>query len=128
MLKQMRIPGTKGTPVVPLSLNASFNDTPYNIEYLDGYSICAVVTSTAGPITGTLKLQASNNAFLNNTDNNVNPAAVWVDIPASSMSISGTSNFFWNVSSAFYEAFRISWTNASGTGTMAYYLLCKGQG
>lgn len=128
MLRLLRVPGTKGQDGILVSMNASFNDVPYQLEHMDGYSLCAAVTETVASLAGTLKLQASNNAFLDNTDNNQNPNAVWVDIPSSSVVLTaGSNNQFWNVTDAFYEAFRIVWTRTSGQGNLKYYLIGKGQ-
>jgi hypothetical protein len=130
MNKLLRVPGYKGAPGIQISLNASINDAPYSLEHLDGVSICAVATQASGTLAGTLKLQASNNAFLDNTDNNANSGATWVDIPSSSISVSTatTQTVFWNLTDIFYEAIRIVWTSSTGTGTLTYFLIGKGQG
>lgn len=128
MLRLLRVPGTKGQVPTAISMNASFNDVGYNLEHLEGFSICAAVIETVANLAGTLKLQASNNAFLDNTDNNVNPNAVWVDVPSSSVAlVSGNTSVFWNVSDCFYEAVRIVWTSTSGQGNIKYYVIAKGQ-
>jgi hypothetical protein len=108
------------------SMNASFNGDAYHVEYLEGYSICASWTETSATLAGTLKLQASNNGFTDNVNNNENPNAVWVDITGSAIAVSGSGSQFWNVSDVYYKAFRIVWTRTSGQGTFAAYIHAKG--
>lgn len=128
MLRLLRVPGTKGQAGTPISMNATFMDRAYNIEHLDGYSICAQVIETVASLAGTLKLQASNNAFMDNTDNQENPNAIWVDVPSTSVALTaGSTNVFWDVSSAFYEAFRVSWTRTTGSGNVTLFIIAKGQ-
>ena len=128
MMKLMRIPGQKGQAAVPRSMDASFNGTAMNLEYLDGFSICADVVESSAALAGTLKLQACNNAFQNNADGQENSAAIWVDIPSSSVTLtSGNTTVFWNVSDVFYEAIRLAWTRSSGQGTISSYVVAKGQ-
>jgi hypothetical protein len=85
-------------------------------------------TMTATALAGTIKLQACNNAFLDNVNSNENPAAVWVDVPSSSTAVSGATSILWNVSDVFYEAVRIAWTATTGNSTLVYYMIAKGQG
>lgn len=108
------------------SMNASFNGASYHVEFLEGYSICAAWTETSATLAGTLKLQASNNAFTDNVNNNENSSATWVDITGSSVAVSGSGSQFWNVSDVYYKAFRIVWTRTSGEGTFAAFIHAKG--
>lgn len=105
---------------------ASFNGLAYHMEYLDGYSICAVWTGGDG----TLKLQASNDAFVNNVtgpNNNENPNATWVDITGSSVLVSGAGSQFWNVSDVYYKAFRLVFTVGTPTaGDFTAHIHAKG--
>lgn len=124
-----RVP-LKGKDVTPFQkdMSATFNGTPLLTERMTGFSICANITYGSGTLAGTLKLQASNNAFADNTSMELNPAAVWVDIPSSSITVSVTADTtaFWNVTDVFYEAVRVVWTRTSGTGTFSPYYLAKG--
>ena len=128
MYKIMRIP-EKGKVATPQSMNASFNGNPFKIDFSWGYSICAAIDETSASLVGTLHLQASNNAFQDNVQNEVRSDAVWVDIPNTSAVLDGGDDqVFWNVSDANYEAVRIVWTRTSGQGTMSTYILAKGEG
>lgn len=129
-----RVPD-KGRAVASISLNASFNQamsvsiagTVFYAERMKGYSICAAIHETSAALAGTLKLQASNNAFTDNTDLINNPAAVWVDIPTSPITLtSGDTQVFWNHDAVFYESVRVVWTSTSGQGTFTPYFLGKG--
>lgn len=110
------------------SLAATVNGPAQHIEHMVGYSITAAVTGTAGSAVGTLKIQASNDAF----DDNVGAGtyekstATWVDIPGSSQAVSDDGTFIWNVDAAFYGACRVVYTRTSGTGTMEVYFTAKG--
>lgn len=104
----------------------SFNGDAYHVEFLEGYSICAKWTETSVTLAGTLKLQASNNAFADNVNNNENSNATWVDITGSSVAVSGSGSQFWNVSDVFYKAFRVVWTRTSGEGTFEAFIHAKG--
>jgi hypothetical protein len=107
-------------------MNASFNGAAYHMEHLDGYSICASWTETSATLAGTLKLQASNNAFTDNVNNNEDANSVWVDVTGSAVAVSGSGSQFWNVSDVYYKAFRIVWTRASGQGSFTAYIHAKG--
>lgn len=108
------------------SLDATFNGAAYHMEHLEGFSICAVWLESSATLAGTLKLQASNNGFTDNVNNNENPNATWVDITGSSIAVSGAGSQFWNVSDVFYKAFRIVWTRTSGQGTYQAFITAKG--
>lgn len=120
-----RVP-EKGKTAVAQAMLASFNGTPYLMERLEGFSICAAVVETVATVAGSFKLQASNNAFADDAINRTNAGAVWVDIPSSSVPVSGAGNFFWNVSDVNYEAVRIVWTSTGGDGNVSVYFLAKG--
>lgn len=119
----MRILDRKDTAV---SMNASFNGAAVHLEHMEGYSVVASWTETSATLAGTLKLQASNNAFADNVNNDEDPAAVWADIPGSPVSVSGSGSFAWNVAAAYYKAFRYVWTRTSGQGTITAYITAKG--
>lgn len=128
MRKQLRIP-QKGQPAASESLAATFNGNAISIDFLDGYS---VVVAIVGTVAGTVKLQMSNNAFLDNVGDLTaaqiaNPDAVWEDLPGSEYAVANTANFAWNIADPYYEAFRYVWTRTSGTGTLKAYIMAKGQ-
>ncbi len=107
---------------ITVDLSATGVSVAQAVDNIEGYSICA---SWDGGV-GTLELEASNNAFLDNVNNNENPSATWVTITGSSVAISGAGTQFWNVSDVYYRAFRIKYTSTSGTGTLTAYVFCKG--
>lgn len=111
-----------------LSMTTSFNGTAIGVDHLEGLSVCIAVTETSASLAGTLKLQASNNAFLDtNSNNTVDPNAVWVDISGSSVALTaGSGNYMFNVSEIYYRAVRIVWTSTSGEGTAIAYWHGKG--
>ena len=78
-----------------------------------GYAIQAEWTSTSA-LTGTLKLQASN-------DGNV-----WSDLPSSQAIAGSSGSFIWNNSDIFYQYVRLFYAHTSGTGTLNANLIAKG--
>lgn len=114
------------TEATPFTYAATTNGAAFGLDHMEGYSVTVAATETVASLVGTLKLQASNNAFADNVNNNEASDAVWVDIPGSSQSVSGTGNFMWNVESAYYRAFRVVWTRTSGTGTFDIQIYAKG--
>lgn len=109
------------------SLVASYNSAAIHLERLHGYCIIMNVTGTPS---GTVKLQASNNAFngnVNNDEDLVN--AVWVDIPGSSKGLTGAATqILYNAADAFYNSLRIVYTATSGAGSVDTYIFCKAVG
>ena len=105
-----------------LSMGASFDGAAMGIEFVNGYSIC---TSWDGGV-GTLKVQACNNPFTDNVNMTPDPDAIWVDIPGSSVAVSGAGTQFFNVADANYSAYRLVWTRSSGSGTIEVKHLIKG--
>lgn len=101
------------------AITATFNSNPIDIEEYSGISITSVVSSSAA-ISGSLKLQASND-FVNS-----NSIVNWVDVPSSSNAVSGNSAFLWNISQAYYRWLRIVYTHTSGSAVLdANYNLKK---
>lgn len=108
---------------------ASSNTQPIRLPEHIGYSILAKwgASTSRG---GTLKLQATNNAYYKLYDTPPNPAfadmqeevrntavqsdVVWEDIPGSEKTIDATADqHLWNVSDVFYSAVRIIWTQSA---------------
>lgn len=80
-------------------------------------------------LTGTLKLQASNNCFADNVNGELRSDAVWVDIPSASATLDGGDDtVFFNITDANYEAVRLVWTRTAGQGSISTYILAKGDG
>ncbi len=73
--------------------------------------------TSSATLSGTFRIQVSNNALLDNTNQNPDPNAQWDDISGSTVSAAGTGQQMWNVSNAFYKAARIVWTSTTGQGT-----------
>lgn len=120
----MRVSGRNNLAV---SMNASFNGAAFGLDHLEGFSVQLKWTNATGPITGTFKLQASNNAILDNpTASGENPAAIWEDIDGSSENVSGSGSAFINVADCYYRSFRVVWTHSSGTGSVDIYIWAKG--
>ena len=108
------------------SLAANFNGAAIHLERLHGYCI---IMNVGGSPTGTIKLQASNNAFLNNTSSQEDVAAVWVDIPGSNKALAGAATqILFNAADAFYNSLRVVYTFTSGTGSVDTYIYCKAVG
>lgn len=107
------------------SLGTDYNGAAFGLDNLEGFSVCASWTNGGG-LTGAFKLQASNNAFLDNVNNNENPDAVWVDITGSEVAVAGAGTQFWNVADVYYRAFRINWNQTAGTGSATAYIHAKG--
>lgn len=126
MYKIMRVP-EKGLVATSQSLAASFNGSPYKVDFSHGFSLCAQITD-GGSINGSFKLQASNNAFDANVNNDTRSDAIWVDIPSTATAVTGTTAIFWNVGDCYYEAVRVVYTRTGGTGTALIYFLAKGDG
>jgi hypothetical protein len=117
----------KGRIGTPVSMTASFNSHAYLLDRMKGYSICGQCTETVASLAGVFKLQASNNAFADNVNMDVNPNAVWVDIPSSSITLTaGSTQVFWNVTDVHYEAVRVVWTSTTGQGIFTPYFMAKG--
>ncbi len=107
-----------------VSMGASSNGAAIHVESMTGFSIMAKWT---GSPVGDFTLEASNNAFTDNVNNNENPDALWVTITGSDVAAGGTSgNQIWNVSDVYYKAVRVVYTRTSGTGTYTAAIWAKG--
>lgn len=122
---------TNNTPANPngqgpgYDMSANWNSLAVNVDNLIGYSVGASWSGSTP--TGSLKLQVSNNAFIyENTNNNLDPNAVWTDVPGSTFAVAGNGSYFWNVADVYYRAFRVVYTFTSGTGNATLYIFAKG--
>ena len=109
-----------------LSMGASFNGAAIHLESLQGFSISAFWTDAGASLEGTLTIQGSNNAFMDNTGNQENPSAVWDDLPGFLAIVDGSGSFFWNIADVYFKAARIKWERAAGSGTLTAYIYAKG--
>ncbi len=116
------IPVSATTFQVALSLADALAGTEIDIT---GYGTGTQTIAVQDALTGTLKLQASNNAFADNTNNELDADAVWVDIPGSSVAVTATANQFWNVSDVYYKAVRVVWTRTVNGGDYVAYIYTK---
>lgn len=122
----------------PLNVNSN---SPYvQLKNIYTYSIAANYT---GSVTGTIKLQASNDPETNDTQVNVpyganqnptNPPSKapvnWADIDGSVFTLApGITETLWNVDAVGYNYVRVVFTDGSGgtsTATMNIIANCKG--
>jgi hypothetical protein len=111
-----------------LSLNSSFNGDAISIESMVGYSISISWTETTPSLVGVVKLQASNNAYLDNVYNVVDPNAIWSDVTGATANISGSSGTTMiNADAQFYKFYRLVYTSTSGQGTLKVEHFYKGR-
>lgn len=115
----------KGRAAASQSLNATFNSAAFLIERLKAVSLISVLVETSATLGGTLKLQHSNNAFMDNTGLEENATATWVDVPLITEAVSGSETVSWNITDANWEAVRVVWTRTSGQGTGQFFWLAK---
>lgn len=107
------------------SLSASSNRRAFDIKHLQGFSVAANITNTSG-FSATFKVQASNNAFLDNVNNNEDPNSTWEDLPGGTFTIATNTSFMFNTESAYYSAFRLVITVSSGSADAAIRYFAKG--
>jgi hypothetical protein len=120
-------------PVQPQVLPASGTViTPaIDITHMSGY--CWTVSWVdGGAVTGSYKVQVSPNAYVIDPARNSagiaaeNPAAVWVDLPASDHPVTGSNVYMWNVDGSYYTGTRLVYTATSGAGTSSVYFTARG--
>lgn len=106
-------------------LNANRFSEPIPLKSIFGFSMSATITGTP---TGTIKLQASNDADTNETQYNTSllkPPAVlpgstsWVDIEDSDFAVSAAGTTFWNVSDVNYAWVRVAYVDGSSGASTA---------
>ena len=93
----------------------AYTSNAIDIDLCNGY--CGVLTTT-GTLTGTLKLQGSN-------DN-----VIYVDLPNSgttaNIAVSGAASHLFNVINVYYNYVRCVYTNATNSGTITLNMNIKG--
>ena len=107
-------------------MTTTFEGTPIDVEAREGFSVIAAWTQTSGTLSGTIKLQASNNyttqaqPMASNPDN-----ATWTDVTGSLVNVSGSGSYGWNVSDVYYAWVRVVYTATTGVGTANAYVCVK---
>lgn len=97
-------------------MSADITSSTQQLDQAFGYSIQAVY-STSGALGGVLKLQAS-------VDHQEVPFGLpvtgnWVDVSSSSVTLTGSGSFVWNVTDVMYPWVRVVYTHAGGdSGTL----------
>jgi hypothetical protein len=106
--------------------------SPIPIPHLQGYSVQAsYLTSGSAGVTGSFKLQASNDPTSTAWNDKTNPVVLtnWTDISGSSVAVQASgsgNNAMWNVDGAYYSWFRLAYTNTSGSGSLTATATGKG--
>ena len=101
---------------IDLSVVGTTNGAAFGLDHLEGYSMTFVSTGTCA---GTVKLQASNDAFTGNVGITTpeSGTSTWVDITGSSNAVNNATTVLWNTSGAYYRAVRWVYVRTSSTGT-----------
>jgi hypothetical protein len=89
----------------------SFESPAFDLGDCQCYGVQMLLSGS--DVAGTAKLQAS-------LDNET-----WIDVPSSSQSITGSTDYLWSVSGAGYRYVRISWAYSSGTGNITVKAIVK---
>lgn len=92
-------------------MNTNITSEALPLPNIYGFAIQAVYTGTPG---GTLKLQASVDAFKYASDVNPQVPVNWVDIADSSFIIDSAGIYVWNFTGSFYTFVRLVYTDSSG--------------
>lgn len=121
------------TAALTLSSTNTVTTDAFTVEHMEGYSITFGTQNVSGQTStaaGTVKLQASNNAYIDNIGvarSYPDPSAIWVDVPGSTNAVtSGANSVLYNTTGCYYRWVRVSYTNASGSGTGNVYAHAKG--
>lgn len=91
------------SPWFSSATGSGFTSTGFRVGEFDKFAVLVV---TAGTAAGTMKLQAS-------IDD-----SVYVDIPDTKISISGSDNFLYSMAQFAYKYVRMVYVNSSGTSTI----------
>lgn len=87
------------------SLGSSFNSSSFSVGEFDRFAVKFKITGAAG-LSGTLKLQCS----VDDVD--------YVDVPDTSISVTGNNSYLISVTSFIFKYIRISYTSTAGTGSL----------
>lgn len=94
-----------------VQMNSNINSEAIPLPNIYGFAVQAVYTGTP---TGTIKLQASVDAFKYASDINPQVPTNWNDIDNSSLIVSSAGIYTINFIGSFYTFFRFVYTDASG--------------
>lgn len=123
----------KNVNVYPLetavSLGASFTTAPTLIKYMDNCSY--QITATTADAIGTFAVEASLDFSMEETTNVVKNPGNWVPLTLAggTPAIAGANTgIIINLNELPFNAIRLSYTRASGTGTASVYIMTKQMG
>jgi hypothetical protein len=102
---------SNSTLVTNTVMNANIISPAVELVNIYGFAVQAVYTGTP---TGTLKLQASNDAFKDVNAGIRQVPVNWTDIADSSFPITSSGVYIWNFNGCFYSFVRLVYTDASG--------------
>jgi hypothetical protein len=124
------VSGSAGDQRGNMTGSNTLNSPALSLRHIQGYSIQAVYsTLAAAGVTGSIKLQCSNDPASTNHTNPTNRVSNWTDINGSTQAIqvSGSNNtVVWNVGGAYYSWVRVQYTNTSGSGSLDLRATGKG--
>lgn len=108
-------------PAGNMSANITSSALPLATMY--GYSIQVVMT---GVLTGTLKLQCSDDFGNSNSAVDGTGITTWTDVQGTSTAITNTTTTVYNFADVFYRWVRLVYTATTGAGTMVATFNAKG--
>ena len=108
----MRILNDEILNATGVTASATSEEQPLDFTY--GYAIYASWTEEVASLAGNIKIQAS----VDGTN--------WVDVPTTQEAVSGSGDFMWNITDAFYNKLRVILTVTSGTAGVTARINAKG--
>ena len=106
------------------SMGSSYNGSAQSVEQIYGFSVQAVYTGTP---TGTLKLQASNDAPPAGSSSGSWAPTNWTDIPTQSVSLTGSAgSTLFEVANSNYRFIRLVYVQSASTGSLSARFNGKG--
>ena len=106
-------------------LTSNLTSSPIHLSHVANYSVQVVFSGTA--ITGTFKLQGSNDKGAN--ADAIADASIqnWTDLAGSSEAVTASGDILWNAQNIGYKWVRLVWTDAGTTsGTISGTYTTKG--
>jgi hypothetical protein len=94
---------------------------PFDISHMPIVSVTATVGLVTGSLSGTYKLQ-----FTNDPDSVPASNQVWIDIPSSSTAFTASGSVGFNYESLGYRAIRATVTISAGSATLSVRVNAKG--
>ena len=118
------------TTLMQMSGSATGNTSALHLLHTQGYSIQANVVAGASGVTGSFKLQASNDPKSQNLANPQADLANWVDIGGSTQAVNvsaaASGSFMWNVAGAYCDWVRLTYVNTANSGSFSARAVKKG--